>query len=552
MDNNENMENTMMEPANANPMNALFTPKVAVSYVRVSTRRQSERGDGNDEGFSIPAQREANRKKAAGLGAIVVKEFIDRGESAKSANREKLQDMLKYIAETKVDYVIVHKIDRLARNRDDDAEIMRILRQHNVKLVSTSEAIDDTPSGMLLHGIMSSIAEFYSRNLAAEVMKGLSQKVKSGGTPSKAPLGYLNVQYKDDKGRGVRTVELDKERAPLVKLAFELYATGDWVVNDLAEYLALRGLTTKGTPEIPSKPIDKKALNKVLVNPYYKGMVRFGGKYYEGAHPTLVDEDTWQNVQDVLSSHINGERTREHPHFLKSTVYCASCGERLLIQKAKSKSGLYYPYYSCAGRHAKRNDCKQKSVLIDEVERRIEQLYERISLTPEFRKQVEAWITGEIDKAANDFEIERKELEREKEKLKRKQKKLLETYYADAIPLELFTTEQKTVKTALSSIVERIEAHGTHYGEIKGKLAQALGLLENCGAAYSMAPDRIKRAFNQAIFEKILISPSGVADPVYAEPYKYILNTEAFLLNSGAESNEANTTLPQHVLSNFS
>ena len=114
--------------------------------------------------------------------------------------------------------------------------------------------------------------------------------------------------------------------------------------------------------------------------------------------------------------------------------------------------------------------------------------------------------------------------------------------------MELFTAEQKTVKTALSSIVERIEAHGTHYGEIKSKLAQALELLENCGAAYSIAPERIKRAFNQAIFEKILISPGGVANPVYAEPYKYILNTEVFLLNSGAEHNVANTTLTSFLV----
>src|SRR4051812_15534514 len=80
-----------------NPLGAFaeaLTPKVAVSYLRVSTRDQARRGGGDDEGFSIPAQREANKRKAASLGAIVLKEFVDRGASARSANRPELQRML--------------------------------------------------------------------------------------------------------------------------------------------------------------------------------------------------------------------------------------------------------------------------------------------------------------------------------------------------------------------------------------------------------------------------------------------------------------------------
>lgn len=207
------MSNTAM----ANTAQALMdsmTPKFAVSYLRVSTRGQAERGGGHDEGFSIPAQREANKKKALSMGAMVGKEFVDRGASAKSADRPQLQAMLEYVKENadRVDYVIVHKIDRLARNRDDDSDIMRVLRECGVQLVSASESIDDTPAGMLLHGIMSSIAEFYSQNLATEVKKGMGEKIKGGGTVGRAPIGYQNVRLVDDKGREERTVITDPER----------------------------------------------------------------------------------------------------------------------------------------------------------------------------------------------------------------------------------------------------------------------------------------------------------------------------------------------------
>jgi DNA invertase Pin-like site-specific DNA recombinase len=260
-----------------------LTPKVAVSYLRVSTRDQAYRG-GEAEGFSIPAQREANKRKAASLGAIVLKEFVDRGASAKTTNRPELQGMLDYVAENDVDYVIVHKIDRLARNRADDVEIGKALDAAGVRLVSTTESIDETPSGMLLHGIMSSIAEFYSRNLANEVIKGMTQKARSGGTIGKAPLGYRNVRKFDSEGREIRTVVVDEERAPLIRQAFELYATGEWTVARLADHLALRGLTTLATPRVPSAPITGSKLYKILSNPYYTGLVVFKGATHSGKH----------------------------------------------------------------------------------------------------------------------------------------------------------------------------------------------------------------------------------------------------------------------------
>jgi DNA invertase Pin-like site-specific DNA recombinase len=206
-----------------------MTPKFAISYLRVSSQGQAVRGGGDDEGYSIPAQREANKKKALSMGAMIGKGFVDRGASARSADRPELQKMLEYIKENRdrIDYVIVHKVDRLARNRGDDIDITRVLDDANVQLVSASESIDNTPSGMLLHGIMSSIAEFYSRNLSTEVKKGLTQKAKSGGTPNKAPLGYRNIRDHDEMGRRNTRVELDPERAPLIELAFTEYATNN-------------------------------------------------------------------------------------------------------------------------------------------------------------------------------------------------------------------------------------------------------------------------------------------------------------------------------------
>jgi len=143
-------------------------PKTAVIYLRVSTKEQAEKG-GEAEGYSIPAQREACRRKAESLSAEVLHEFVDAGESAKSADRPSLQLLVAFVHEHRPDYVIVHKIDRLARNRNDDVMINLQLQSAGARLVSCTENIDETPSGKLLHGIMASIAE------VSEICCGLSR-----------------------------------------------------------------------------------------------------------------------------------------------------------------------------------------------------------------------------------------------------------------------------------------------------------------------------------------------------------------------------------------
>ncbi len=181
----------------------------------------------------------------------IVEEFVDAGESARSANRPELKRMLKYVGEHRISTVIVHKVDRLARNRVDDVEINLELTKVGAQRVSCSENIDETPSGMLLHGVMSSIAEFYSRNLATESRKGMLQKAKGGGTVNAAPFGYINARTRSPEGREVRMVELDPDRAPWVPWIFEHYATGEWTVAMIRDELLKHHVTTLPRRDAP-------------------------------------------------------------------------------------------------------------------------------------------------------------------------------------------------------------------------------------------------------------------------------------------------------------
>ena len=454
------------------------------------------------------------------MGALVVKEFADRGESARSANRPELQKMLAYLKEDGgIDYVIVHKLDRLTRNRADDVEINRAFEEAGVRLVSTSENIDQTPGGMLLHGIMSSNAEFYSRNLANEVIKGMGEKARNGGTLGKAPLGYVNVRARDENGREVRTVELDEGRAPLVRLAFTEYATGNWTARQLAEHLNNRGLTIPPTARKPTNPVSVRLLQTLLRNPYYKGVVSFQGVEYPGAHEPLVDAATWQTVQDILTAHANGERQRMHNHHLKSTIVCGLCGARLLVQHATSRTSSTYHYFVCARRH-RVHDCTFKAVLIDEVEARVAELYQQIRLSSDDRRDIERYLRMEFEHIQANRQQDIQRLTTRQQQLEDQRHKLLDAHYAGAIPLDLLKKEQDQLTSSILAIQRELDGYTADAALVEQHLTQALDLLEDCHRLYLAAPDRLKKLLNQVFFERILVNPAVDADgrPIIPPP----------------------------------
>ena len=351
------------------------TPIRAVCYIRVSTKEQATMG-GREEGFSIPAQREAIHKAASDSGAIIIKEFVEAGESGTSMTRRpELKKMLDFIRENKVDRCYVHKLDRLARNRQDDVAINLALQQNGVQLVSCTENIDASASGALVHGILASISEFYSRNLSSEVKKGLHQKAANGGTPNKAPLGYFNIRRRDEHGCEYRTVDVDPGRAPLIAWAFEAYATGEWTLKTMADELTLRGLTSLPTPKRPAKPVSPTSLQKILRNPYYTGVLTYNGARHRGTHDTLVKPTVFEKVQDVLSSRYQaGDRQLRNPHPLKGSLWC-QCGARMSIEFSRARNGDVYPYFYCLGRKSRRTKCNMQVILVSTVEQLVDDYY---------------------------------------------------------------------------------------------------------------------------------------------------------------------------------
>jgi site-specific DNA recombinase len=500
----------------------------AVSYLRVSTSAQADTDEKDPEGYSIPAQREACRRKAESFDATIVEEYIDRGESARRADRPALGALLERVKAGDIAYVIVHKVDRLARNRADDVTIGLTFKAAGVRLVSCTENIDETPSGRLLHGIMASIAEFYSANLSTEIIKGSTQKAKSGGTPTMAPLGYLNVREHVD-GREVRTVRTDPERGPLMRYAFEAYATGDYSLRDLLELLTEMGLRYRATPKRPERTVRLSQLCSLLHNPYYIGVVSYRGEHYLGRHEPLVDGATFKKVQDLLDAHRNGgERSWMHDHYLKGSLFCHRCGSRLSLTMAKGNGGTY-PYFYCLGRTTKRTECNLPWLPVELVEEAVERFYlvgDRREIAPDGWKVV----GGGLERDLAELDVfGQAELVRQQAVVadtQRRRAALAAKSEAGVIPDDLARQRQNDLAIELASAISFLAKLESAVIDTRAILRLAIELLDARGLAYTAAVPTLRRQWNQTLYKRLLVDVEGVKEAEMTEAFEAITRPE--------------------------
>ena len=497
--------------------------EVAAIYARVSSSGQLGRGDDEDgDGYSIPAQVKACEREAEARGATVIKAYIERAESARSDDRPVLQQMMRELPTLGVRYLIVHKVDRLARNRLDDATLYERFVGMNITLVSASENIDETPAGRLMHGMLATFAEYYSNNLATEIKKGLRQKHENGGTPFRPPIGYLSKRTLIGN-QDIRTVVVDPERAPFIQEAFDLYATGNWTTKTLAAHLKQRGLRSRETPKVPARPLSASRVQEMLRNLYYVGIVIYRGHRATGRHETLIDRDTFDRVQALLSARsVAGDRPHKHQHYLRGTLYCAECGGRLLYGKYRGNGGQY-EYFCCIGRLTRRQGgrCQTRHYPVSQVEDAIAEHYRTVHVTKRVRDAI--WSDVRRD-ASERTAIVVKDIERHHRKIKtleENQTRLVQLSYQGLVSNEVLASEQQRLEVEKLQAQRLLEAAELHAQDIETSLDGALAKTRTPHATYLASTPLERRLLNQTFFKRILVGDEGTIEsaeltPVYA------------------------------------
>jgi len=197
-----------------------------------------------------------------------------------------------------------------------------------------------------------------------------------------------------------------------------------------------------------------------------------------------------------------------------------------MVTHAKNRHGSIYPYFVCAGRHAKRTDCTRRAVLIEDVERRIEDYYGQIGLTPTQREALAGMLSHEFDRLLAGEADELNTLTKQRDKLESEQLKLMQAHYADAIPLPVLKKEQARINGELDHLNVRLERHHGEYADAKAVLTRCLDLLDNFAGLYARCDDLTRRLCNQALFTKVYIEDDLSLRPEHTQPFELLLDPE--------------------------
>ncbi len=505
------MNSTTSNPAAAGDL------RRAVIYLRVSSRGQLT--GHSEDGYSIEAQREACTRYAASLSASVVREYVEPGRTATNARREALQQLLADLPDLRPDFVIFYDLSRLAREEADAFYLLAQIRQNGSRLMSTREPVDDSPQGLLLFAVMAGVNAFRSRDDAVKVKAGLERKHQDGGSIGPARIGYLNTR-ETVNGREVASIEVDTERVALVRQAFDLFATGDYTLTTLTDYLDDAGLRTRPTRTRPSHPLQRSSIYRMLTNDYYVGIVTRGGVKVQGRHEAIIDVATFERVQQVLAAHkASGDRSSKHHHYLGGSIFCGRCGQRFGFGRHRSKDGSHYEYFSCNSRVHPRGACGARYFRVHLTEAAIERFYATVTLSKPEQDALRVAMKAYVEARSK---IGRREIERQTRRLRElqaQQQKLVQLYYRDAVSEDVLRAEQQRIKTETASAEQRKATADFEAQDTMRALDEALSLVDQASLPYLMASPTQRRLLNQALYEQLLIEDNSGTEGVDAKQH---------------------------------
>lgn len=337
--------------------------KVAVAYARFSSNNQREE--------SIDAQLRAIRDYCEKENIELIAEFTDEAVSGKTDDRKNFQNMINQLLKGHIqaDYVLVHKFNRFARNKFDSALYKKKLKDIDIKVVSVSQKIDDTPEGELLEGFLETIDQYYSANLAAEVRKGLRENALKGRhTGGQVLFGYSL----DDEGHYV-----PNENAKIVRRIFEEYVAG-YPKTEICEKLNKEGYRNQRGKKFNTRTLYDLLRNEKYIGNYVYTISKTETIRLDGIiKDPPIDRKLWVEAQKMCEQgSIKGrERKQKRDYLLTGKTFCTECGCPISGGGSKRSGGkedgkLLY-YYKCAGKTKQKNGCKNKSLNKDVFEPKV-------------------------------------------------------------------------------------------------------------------------------------------------------------------------------------
>ena len=323
-------------------MNQRATLIPAALYARASSDRQ-------DVDLSVAAQLRALRDYAERNGYSVVREYVDEAESGRVADRPQFRRMLDEAsrADSPFQEILVWKFSRFTRKREHAVAFKSMLRKRGIRVTSITEHANDSPTGKLMEAIIESVDEFYSENLAQEVLRGMREAASRGFWVSTyAPYGYKKVQFQDGAKKRPK-LELDPPADGVVRRVFHMALLGTSTLD------ITKTLNKEGIASPQQGRWTKTTIHRILTNETYTGTLVWGTRAKDNVPPVRVEDaflaivsrDEFEQVTAILGSKAPSKihpRRAASPYLLSGIVKCETCGKALIAHEAKSGQFTYY------------------------------------------------------------------------------------------------------------------------------------------------------------------------------------------------------------------
>ena len=329
--------------------------------------------------LSIEAQLTELRELAKRERIHIKQEFTE-AMTAKTPGRPIFNNLLDRIERGEANGILAWHPDRLARNSVDGGRVIYLLDCQKLRFLKCPTFwFENTPQGRFMLNVAFGQAKYYVDNLSENIRRGMRQKLRNGGWPRRAPLGYLNNQT-------LRKVVVDPQKGPLVRRLFELYSSGRYSLQGLRKLSAEWGLVNRH-----KAPLANASLEHIFSNTFYFGLMRNDGELYEGNHEPLITKALFENVQSI--SRHRGRPKTKHKHTFPylGLATCLRCGCSITAERQRG-----HAYYHCTKR---RGNCHEPYLREEEFGKQVRAAISSVALPdPDFQKML-ASLAKERDEA---------------------------------------------------------------------------------------------------------------------------------------------------------
>ncbi len=453
-----------------------------IGYIRVSTVKQGT------QGVSLQEQRDSILS-FAGRNQFPITMWLEEMETAATQGRPIFNKALRLLRTGKARGIILHKLDRGARNLRDWAAIIELADQ-GVEIHFVNEGLDlQSRGGRLSADIQAVVAADYIRNLREETRKGFYGRLKQGLYPLRAPVGYL------DQGKG-KAKTIDPIMGPIVRKAFELYGTGRYSLATLGDELHQLGLRNHH-----GGVVTRSGLSTLLNNSFYIGLIQIKktNENFVGIHKPIIGKILFDRVQAVLTGKVNA-RTQRNAFQFRRMLACAACGYSLIGERQKGH--VYYRFHS--------KPCAGTAIREEIAERQSSQFFERAQCSeaeqayfrPKVLKMRETWTS----RLADEIKSQDLKLAQIKDRLNR----LTDAYLDQALDKAMFEERKKNLlleQKAAEECLANLQRSGVQQLD---RLEKFLELAGTAGLSYQLAFPEEKREMMKMATSNRLVSSKNV------------------------------------------